>query len=71
MLAKPVHPSTRVRASGAIDAPKEPRIWTVGEKIGAAIRQYRNKQSEYYGGPTQAHGHIYVVPTGIIFGQVL
>lgn len=40
----PSHPSTRVRASGAIDAPKEPRTWNVGERIGSAIRKYKNQE---------------------------
>lgn len=36
------HPQARMRASGAVDAPKEPRIWDVGVRIGAAIRRYDN-----------------------------
>lgn len=34
------HPRERMRASGAVDAPREPRIWDVGVRIGAAIRGY-------------------------------
>lgn len=34
------HPRERMRLSGAVDAPKEPRVWEVGERVAAAIRQY-------------------------------
>jgi len=44
MPTVPSHPKTRVRMSGQVDVPKEPRIWVVGERVGAAIRKYRNKE---------------------------
>lgn len=46
---QPRHPNTRVRMSGQVDVPKEPRVWMVGERIGASIRKYRNeeRQNEY------------------------
>lgn len=34
------HPRERMRVSGVIDAPKDPRIWAVGERVAKAIRQY-------------------------------
>jgi len=40
----PAHPNTRVRMSGQVDVPKEAHIWTVGERIGASIRKYRNEE---------------------------
>jgi len=54
MPVKPSHPSRRVRLSGAIDAPKEPRVWMVGERIGAAIRKYRNEQQCEFKGETHS-----------------
>lgn len=41
----PAHPSGRVRMSGQVDVPREERYWTVGERIGTAIRKYRNESS--------------------------
>ena len=41
------HPNTRVRMSGQVDVPREARVWTVGERIGTAIRRYRNTK-EYH-----------------------
>jgi len=43
---KPTHPNTRVRMSGQVDVPKEPRLWTVGERIGASIHKYRNEERQ-------------------------
>lgn len=45
LQTQPVHPLKRATASGRIDAPKEPHMWIVGQRIGAAIRTYRNKQT--------------------------
>jgi len=42
----PKHPNTRVRMSGQVDVPKETRIWTVGERIGASIRKYHNEEAK-------------------------
>lgn len=42
---RPQHPKTRVRLSGQVDVVKEPRIWTVGERVGAAIRKYQETQT--------------------------
>jgi hypothetical protein len=39
------HPNTRVRMSGQVDVPREPRAWTVGERIGTTIRKYRNQET--------------------------
>jgi len=47
------HPNTRVRMSGQVDVPREPRFWSVGERIGAAIRQYRNQEGLSRPGKTQ------------------
>lgn len=49
------HPATRARASGMIDAPKEPRIWPVGERVGAAIRKYRTQALDDSGIATGTH----------------
>ena len=46
MPVLPKHPATRVRMSGQADVMKEPRIWNVGIRIGAAIRKYNNEQRE-------------------------
>jgi len=54
MPAMPKHPSSRARTSGAIDAPREPRTWNVGERIGAAIRKYRNSEAHESHGGTHA-----------------
>jgi hypothetical protein len=43
-MPKIQHPQVRVRMSGQVDIPREPRYWTVGERIGAAIREYRNQE---------------------------
>lgn len=40
------HPNTRVRMSGQVDVPKEPRFWVVGERVGSAIRKYRNSRGD-------------------------
>jgi hypothetical protein len=37
------HPAGRVRMSGQVDVPRQERYWTVGERIGSAIRRYRNE----------------------------
>lgn len=60
MPKRPVHPSRRARAMGAIDAPKEPRVWEVGERIGARIRAYpQSEQREgSSGGGTGKRPHI-------------
>jgi len=42
----PNHPNTRIRMSGQVDVPKEVRVWTVGERIGASIRKYRNEEAQ-------------------------
>ena len=34
------HPRERMRPSGAVDSPKEPKIWDVGERIANIIRQF-------------------------------
>lgn len=39
------HPRERVRSSGAVDSPKEHRVWDVGVRIGAAIRSYVDKEA--------------------------
>jgi len=44
---RPSHPNTRVRMSGQVDVPKEARVWTVGERIGASIRKYRNEEMQH------------------------
>lgn len=41
----PEHPIKRVRSSGVVDAPKEPRIWGIGERVGSAILRYHNYQT--------------------------
>jgi len=46
MPVRPQHPKTRVRLSGQVDVVKEPRIWTVGERVGAAIRNCRETHAE-------------------------
>lgn len=46
MHEKPRHPSTRIKTFGGINAPKEPRVWQVGERIGSTIRQYRNLEAQ-------------------------
>ena len=43
---RPQHTNTRVRMSGQVDVPKEPRVWMVGERIGAAIRKYRHEERQ-------------------------
>lgn len=48
------HPNTRVRMSGQVDVPREPRFWTVGERIGAGIRKYRNQEAQEYQGGAHA-----------------
>lgn len=48
------HPRERMRASGAVDAPKEARVWDVGVRIGAAIRRYNNTPRENTGDGTHA-----------------
>lgn len=45
-MPKPQHPSARKRMSGAIDAPKKPRVWDVGQRIGFSIRKYRNQETQ-------------------------
>ena len=40
----PAHPNARVRMSGQVDVPREPTFWSVGERIGAAIRKHRNQE---------------------------
>lgn len=42
----PIHPNTRVRMSGQIDVARTPKVWTVGERIGAGIRKYRNEEAQ-------------------------
>lgn len=45
------HPNTRVRMSGQVDVPREAKLWSVGERIGSAIRKCRNEElTEYKGG---------------------
>ena len=39
----PRHPLNRVRMSGQVDVLREPKFWSVGERIGTAIRKYRNE----------------------------
>lgn len=64
------HPRARMRQSGAVDTPKDPRVWEVGVRIGAAIRRYHNtpessrescEQSESHSSPRphirRAHWH--------------
>jgi len=48
MPVRPNHPNTRVRMSGQVDIPKEMRVWTVGERIGASIRKYRTEEGQRY-----------------------
>jgi len=48
MPVRPNHPNTRVRMSGQVDIPKEMRVWTVGERIGARIRKYRTEEAQRY-----------------------
>lgn len=43
------HPSGRVRMSGQVDVPRQERYWTVGERIGAAIRKYQNESNTEQG----------------------
>jgi hypothetical protein len=45
----PKHPSGRVRMSGQVDVPRQERYWTVGERIGAAIRKYQNESNTEQG----------------------
>lgn len=42
----PKHPNTRVRMSGQVDVPREPRFWDIGERIGTTIRKYRNEEAQ-------------------------
>lgn len=54
------HPNKRVRMSGQVDVPRQERYWTVGERIGAAIRKYRNEsgaesEKEYEYVPDSIH----------------
>ena len=42
LTIRPAHPNTRKRMSGQVDIAKEPRVWMVGERIGAAVRKHRN-----------------------------
>lgn len=46
MPVRPEHPSTRTRMSGQVDVPRDVRLWTVGERIGAGIRRYRNEHAQ-------------------------
>lgn len=48
------HPQTRVRMSGQVDVPRETRYWTVGERVGAGIRKYRNQEAQEHQGGTHA-----------------
>jgi len=43
---RPEHPSARTRMSGQVDVPRDVRLWTVGERIGAGIRKYRNEHTQ-------------------------
>lgn len=65
MSNTPVHPRNRVRMSGQIDVPKEPKVWNVGVRIGTAIRRYRNEnlladtnETEYSGTHASPRPHI-------------
>lgn len=53
-MPKIQHPQTRVRMSGQVDVPRETRHWTVGERIGAGIRKYRNQETQEHQGGTHA-----------------
>ena len=50
------HPRERMRASGAVDSPKDPRIWEVGERVAKAIRQFdsESRPTARSGGGTHA-----------------
>ncbi len=43
---QPKHPRYRVRMSGQVDVPKEPRVWSIGERIGAAFTKYREMEGQ-------------------------
>jgi hypothetical protein len=53
MPMRPAHPNTRVRLSGQADIVRDVRFWTVGERIGAAIRKHRNLSQQT---PDSTHG---------------
>ncbi len=40
------HPRKRMRMSGAVDSPKEPSVWNVGVRIGAAMRKAATGQRD-------------------------
>jgi len=46
MPSRPIHPSSRVRMSGQADVVREVRLWPVGERLGAAIRRYREETQQ-------------------------
>lgn len=52
----PKHPSTRIRMGGQVDAPKEPKLWNVGERIGSNIRKYRNSEIDAYNSKSVSQG---------------
>lgn len=56
------HPASRARPSGMIDAPKEPKVWIVGARIGAEIRKFRSKtirsNENSYGTHTSPRPHL-------------
>ena len=40
------HPRKRIRLSGGVRPPEEPRVWDVGVRISAALRRARNKTED-------------------------
>ena len=42
------HPQSRRRLSGSVRAPEEPRVWDVGVRVSAAIRNFNGRQSTAY-----------------------
>ena len=42
------HPQKRRRLSGSVRAPEEPRVWDVGVRVSAAIRNFNGRQSTAY-----------------------
>lgn len=54
------HPNTRVRMSGQVDVPREPRFWTVGDRIGSSFRAYRNQEAQEFKGGTHTSSRPHV-----------
>lgn len=42
MPKRPQHPKKKLRKSGQVDVPRQPKKWDVGQRIGTSIRKYRN-----------------------------